>query len=735
MDKRRKQIRLLFTTICLVQILCVHYLVKGSSEVYFTHIYVTYGNGTIDLIGGGAAKIYVGQTPNVNLTVYNAAGGILGATLLTKLNGVSSPLQYIWKGTSYTFRWLWSSPITQSGTYAYQAELWWRTDSTYTHIDTKTFYIIVVELKIVYWKYDQTSVQRGSGKSSKLTVSFSNGGNDDMSNVKLEIIDPAGLDFASQVSYLGSISSGATTSSSFDVTAPSSKPVGSYTIHFRVSYDDFMGNTHTEEETATIDVVNIATKLSLYSVTSITYGDTLGLTAYLYDRDNYPIPSQTIKFLMNGTQIGTAVTDTSGKATYTITSILDAGTYLLQVGFEPTQDYSGATTQPSTLQVLRMNTQVDLTYIYGMKIGKEEQISAVLKDGKARALSGQEISFYLDNTIIGSSTTDQTGIASIRYTPTTAGTYTLKAVFSGSRNYQPSSGANPVVIAAFSVTILTQFPNAPIITVNGVKFTTDNNGKVVVQVQGGRHTVSVAGLYSLSPGTRARFIKWADGTSIPSVVLTVSSDMTVSAQYAYQYLVNIVFQDANGARTVMPDSIITVAPNASSKTFTSYSSLWLDGGQWTISSIFWKGIDVELDNYRTLYVNTPGQIDVRCAIYDVAVTVQDVLGLKISGAMVDMALPDGSTQEQVTSQTGTVLFTSVPRGRYTITVTNLGLTTAMNGDTSASREVVISVLMSTNTLITMFIAVVIVGSLAYLIIRRRHAAQSPMPPPPPNNLT
>lgn len=247
--------------------------------------------------------------------------------------------------------------------------------------------------------------------------------------------------------------------------------------------------------------------------------------------------------------------------------------------------------------------------------------------------------------------------------------------------------------------------------------------------------MSVAGLYSLSPGTRARFIKWADGTSIPSVVLTVSSDMTVSAQYAYQYLVNIVFQDANGARTVMPDSIITVAPNASSKTFTSYSSLWLDGGQWTISSIFWKGIDVELDNYRTLYVNTPGQIDVRCAIYDVAVTVQDVLGLKISGAMVDMALPDGGTQEQVTSQTGTVLFTSVPRGRYTITVTNLGLTTAMNGDTSASREVVISVLMSTNTLITMFIAVVIVGSLAYLIIRRRHAAQSPMPPPPPNNLT
>jgi hypothetical protein len=714
----------------LLQVFNVNYRGYANPGATFTHISVTNGNGVIDLIGGGTAKVYVGQTPKINLTAYNPDLGIFGADLYTKLSGVTSSEQYVLKGSSATWYWYWSTPASQAGTYSYVAELWWDNSGTQVLEDTKSFSILVVELKISNWQYSQTTVYRGSTTPAKLTITFANGGNDDMSNVEVEVIDAAGLNFQPYTSYLGSIAAGATKSSDFDVTAPANKPIGSYQVSFRVSYDDFRGVTHTEEHTATVDVSNMPTKISLYCVSSITYGDTFQLTAYLYDANNNPIPSQTIRFLLNGTQIGTAVTDSSGEATYTITSTLDAGTYLLQAEFQSTDNYSGSKTPPSTLLVKKMGTSVELSYVYGMKIGTEAQISAILIDSKQKPLPGQTINFYLDDVLIGSSITDQSGTASIRYTPRNPGTYTLKAIFSGSKNYDSSSSTEPVVIAAFSITVVTPFTNAPIVTVDGNQFTTDDYGKVEVQVNSGLHTITVQEYYSISPGIRAKFVKWTDGTQSTSVTIDVSSDLTLSAQYKRQYLISFVFQDATGTQTITPDSMTSVSPDGSLVTFTNYSSLWLDEGQWTISSIVWKGTRVELDSYKTLPINAPTELNVRCAVYDVTVTVQDVFGFKIVGAQVKMTLPYGDVREQTTDKTGTALFTSVPRGKFSISVTNIGFTTTLDGDASLKNEVTIVVPVSTNVLAVGIIIIAMLGTIIYLKFRKRPPERA-LPPPPP----
>jgi predicted thioesterase len=720
-------IALLFA-LSLLEISDIGYKTYGNPGASFTNIYVTHGNGIVDLLGGGIAKVYVGQTPKINLTAYNPDLGLLGADLYTKLNNVASSKQYVWKGSSATWYWYWSTPASQAGTYAYVAELWWDNSGTQVLQDTKSFSILVVELKISNWRYSQTTVQRGSATPAKLTISFANGGNDDMANVKLEVIDTAGLNFQSQVSYLGSIAVAASKSSDFYVTAPATKPIGSYSVRFRVSYDDFRGVTHTEEKTATVDVVNIATRISIYHPSSITYGDTVQLTAYLYDMDNNPVPSQTIRFLSNGTQIGTAVTDSSGKATYTITSILDAGTYLLQAVFQPTENYGGSTTQPSTLLVQKMKTSVELSYVYGMKIGTETQITATLGDINGRALPGYIISFYLDDVLIGSSVTDQTGTTSIRYTPRTAGTYTLKGVFLGSKNYDSSSSIRSVVISAFSITVITPFANAPVVTVDQIAFTTNYYGSVEVQVHPGTHNVSVLEYYTISPGVRAKFVRWADGTQRTSISLDVSSDLTLSAQYKRQYLIDIVFQDATGTRTITPDSMTAVGPDGSSNTFSNYLSLWLDEGQWVISSILWRDVRIELDAYKTLSVGAPTELIVRCAVYDLKVTVQDPFGFKIPGAEVKITLPYGSTQTQMTSQTGTALFTLVPRGRFSISVTNMGFTTNLDGDASVKNDVTVIVPMSTTTVVGVIVIIGTVGGMAYIVLRKRRFQKIPPPP-------
>ncbi|MEM3465681.1 MAG: Ig-like domain repeat protein [Candidatus Jordarchaeales archaeon] len=703
----------------------------GDPGASFTHIYVTHGNSVVDLVEGGTAKIYVGQTPEINLTAYNPDLGIFGADLYTKLNGVSSAKQFVWRGTSATWYWYWASPASQPGTYSHTAELWWDNGGTQVLQDTKTFSILVVELKISDWQYGQTAVQRGLTTPARLSVSFRNCGNDYMYNVKLEVIDTAGLNFQSQLDYLGSIAAGASKSSEFYVTAPATMPVGSYTVRFKISYDDFRGVTHIEEKTATVDVVNIATKLTLSHTPSITYGDTVQLTAYLYDANNNPIPSQTIRFLVNGTHMGTAVTDSSGKATYTITSTLNAGTYLIQADFQSTKDYDGSTTQPSTLLVQKMKTTISLLYVYGMKIGTEVQISAVLKDSRQNALPGQTVSFYLDNALIGSSVTDQTGTASIRYTPRTAGTYALKAVFSGSKNYEHSSTTSTVVIAAFSLIIVTPFANAPIVKINQNQFTTDDYCRVEIPVNPGKYTITVQEYYSISPGIRAQFVKWADGTQKTTITVDVSSDLTLSAQYKRQYLVSIVFRDATGTRTITPNSVTLVGPDGGSRTFTSYSSLWLDEGQWTVSNILWRGVSVELDAYKTLWINTPTELTVRCAIYDVSITVQDIFGFKIAGARVRMTLPNGDVNEQDTDQAGKVLFTSVPRGKFSVSVTNMGFTTSLDGDASVDNDLTVVIPVSSGTLIASILIIGILGGMAYLMMKRRRAEQASPPPPPP----
>jgi hypothetical protein len=207
---------------------------------------------------------------------------------------------------------------------------------------------------------------------------------------------------------------------------------------------------------------------------------------------------------------------------------------------------------------------------------------------------------------------------------------------------------------------------------------------------------------------------------------------TISPVYYHQYLVSIGFQDATGMRTVTPDSMTAVGPDGNSKTLTSYSSLWLDEGQWVVSNILWQGIRVELDPYKTFSVSSPTELTLRCAMYDVTVTVQDVIGFKITGAQVKMTLPYGNVSEQSTGEMGTATFTSVPRGSFSISVTNMGFTTTLDGDASVKNDVTVVVTVSIGVLVVGVAVIGVLGAVVYLMLRRRRAGQAPpLPLPPP----
>jgi len=191
-------------------------------NAYFTSIMVTNGNDTIELINGGTAKVYDGQTAWKNLTFYNEACGLLGANLYTKIyrDGLlvgTSNERYVWKGFYSSDNWY--STEYGSATKEYKVELWWDSAGTHYLEDVNYFDVWVVKLFVSDWSPESLTVEKGKTTASTLSVSFENGGNDYMYSTTISVVDSDGLQISPQSQSLGDISAEGTKSVGFSVIA------------------------------------------------------------------------------------------------------------------------------------------------------------------------------------------------------------------------------------------------------------------------------------------------------------------------------------------------------------------------------------------------------------------------------------------------------------------------------------------------------------------------------------
>jgi len=414
-------------------------------DAYFTSIMVTNGNDKIELISGGTAKVYDGQTAWQNLTFYNEACGVFGANLYTEvyindaLSGASSE-RYVLKGAYSNDNWY----RTESGPAdrKYTVKLWWDSSGTFYLEDSRTFYIKVAKLFVADWSPSTLTVEKGKTTASTLSISFKNGGNDYMYAAKISVTDSAGLEISPQSQTLQDIASGGTKSTSFSVTAPSTTTVGTKSVSFKVEYDDFRGVSHSETKTASITVGKLGTSITLsLQPSSLKKGSSTSATAKLVDGNNNPLANKDINFYVGTTSIGSATTDSSGNAVKTYTADLDAGTYVVNASYSGATDY-GSSSATSNLIVNPFSTTLTID-VPSATQGKQTTIKATLKDENGNPIQNGDIDFQLYDgsswKSIGSDTTDSSGVASITYTPSSTGTFQLKAVFSGTTNYSQST--------------------------------------------------------------------------------------------------------------------------------------------------------------------------------------------------------------------------------------------------------------------------------------------------------
>ena len=216
----------------------------------------------------------------------------------------------------------------------------------------------------------------------------------------------------------------------------------------------FAGNISFVPGTGTGDLnVQAATTLGNVSGTA-SYGGTASLTAALTSTSTgQGVANETISFTLDGTSVGTAVTDSNGVANLTGVATSDAvGTDAAGVVATFAGDSSNAASS-GTGGLVVSQAATAINSVSGTASGGTASLTATLTSSvTGSGLSGQTVSFTLDGTSVGTATTDSSGVATLTGVATSdaVGTDTdgIVANFAGVTDYVASSGTGNLVVTS-----------------------------------------------------------------------------------------------------------------------------------------------------------------------------------------------------------------------------------------------------------------------------------------------
>lgn len=217
---------------------------------------------------------------------------------------------------------------------------------------------------------------------------------------------------------------------------------------------EFVGNTENNpsSDDAVLTVDKADTTLTINDATG-TAGHPVTLSGSLTAT---PVVGRTVAVKVDGTGVGSAVTDGSGNYSldYSIPANTAIGTLSLEADFAGDGAYNPSSAT-GTLTVMS-DTNVAVANVAGQP-GNSVTLSATLTAANdASPLSGRTLEFKVDGTVVGSGTTDAAGTATASHTVAdTATTYTIEASFAGDANYNASSGTGTLSVIPAATSLWT----------------------------------------------------------------------------------------------------------------------------------------------------------------------------------------------------------------------------------------------------------------------------------------
>jgi large repetitive protein len=225
------------------------------------------------------------------------------------------------------------------------------------------------------------------------------------------------------------------------------QPGGQYPVSANFAGDANWGPS-VGSATFTVDQASTTTSLVYNGATSAVTGASTTLSATLTDANGNPIAGKSIHLAM-GSQSCDAGTDSTGKASCTITITQPTGTYPITASFAGDASYA-ASSAAGTFTVTSAGIATTTTYT-GATQGKHGT-QATLSATVTGAPNGEPVTFTLGSqTCTG---TLSSGKASCTVTLSDpAGGYTVKAAYGGDATYTGSSASAPFTIASGLATV------------------------------------------------------------------------------------------------------------------------------------------------------------------------------------------------------------------------------------------------------------------------------------------
>ncbi len=239
--------------------------------------------------------------------------------------------------------------------------------------------------------------------------------------------------------------------------------------------------------------------------------------------------------------------------------------------------------------------------------------------------------------------------------------------------------------------------------------------------------VSTVVHYNESNGARLRVNSWnldnGPASSVQANDTFTSSSIVMDGPHVAnfnsitQYLFNFSFFNHSGTNRITP-SAFTIGIENGVESKINETAYWFDdGSRVAVNSIAWEGADVKPSSLSFL-VSSPNNVRISTLVYPLNILLTDPLGLPVSGALAKVSLANNTVVSVQSRPDGTFEVGLIPLGRFTATVSNLGISTQIAGDAASRADFRATVTLSYSVLGVSAAAISAAIVTAYALVRR-----------------
>ncbi|AWX32561.1 Ig-like domain repeat protein [Methanosphaera sp. BMS] len=235
-------------------------------------------------------------------------------------------------------------------------------------------------------------------------------------------------------------------------------------------------NYNTNTTTLLVTAPKIETKL-IVDDTDTKVGQNFTITGTLLDKDNQPLPIETVNITVNGT---TQPATTNNLGQFNTTFTLDQmGEYPITVIYPGTDVYTQSTNSTAKVTATKTNTKLTLTVSNNTPVNNTPiTITVTLTDTTGNKLTNQNITLNIADKTFNIKT-NSNGVATQTYTPTKVEKQTITAIYNGNSQYVNSTATTNITVKKINTKINLKVSNTTPVNNTPINITvtlTDTDG-------------------------------------------------------------------------------------------------------------------------------------------------------------------------------------------------------------------------------------------------------------------